>query len=332
MNGFRDIIGQEMSIKHIGDAVRTGRAAHAYIIDGEKGMGKKMLSAAFAKALLCEKPAEEREDGEPCGVCHSCIMAESGNHPDLIYVTHEKQGSISVDEIRIQVVNDVLIKPYSSARKIYIIPDACLMTAEAQNALLKTLEEPPSYITIFLLADNREMLLPTIVSRAVCLSMRALKTEDIISYLQREKGHSPYETETAAYFARGNLGKAMLLAEDEDFGELFEEVMKVLSGVREMTDVMIYEAASAAAGFKEKKDEYLGILMLWFRDVLYLKSGGDREKVVFLNRLHETELSAERYSYEQLGCIIEAIKTAGSRMKSNVNPEYTYEMLFTAMR
>ena len=104
--------------------------------------------------------------------------------------------------------------------------------------------------------------------------------------------------------------------------------MQILESIKQV----IYNLVERSAGFKEKKDEYLGILMLWFRDVLYLKSGGDREKVVFLNRLHETELSAERYSYEQLGCIIEAIKTAGSRMKSNVNPEYTYEMLFTAMR
>ena len=321
-----------MSIKHIRDAVRTGHAAHAYILDGEKGMGKKTLAAAFAKALQCEKPVEEREDGEPCGVCHSCIMADSGSHPDIINVTHEKAGSISVDEIRSQVVNDVQIKPYSSKRKIYIIPDACLMTQEAQNALLKTLEEPPSYITIFLLADNKEMLLPTIVSRAVCLSMRALGTEDIVSYLQREKGLPPHETETAASFARGNLGKALLLTESEDFSLLFEEVMRVLSGVREMSDVMISGAASEAASYKEKRDDYLEILLLWFRDVLYLKSGGDPEKAVFKNRLYETEASAEQYSYEQLGCIIEAIKTAGSRLKSNVNPEYTYEMLFAAMR
>ncbi len=332
MKGFRDIIGQEMSLKHIRDAVRTERAAHAYIFDGEKGMGKKTLAAAFAKALQCEKPVGEREDSDACGICHSCIMADSGSHPDIINVTHEKPGSIGVEEIRTQVVNDVLIKPYSSKRKVYIIPEAHLMTAEAQNALLKTLEEPPSYITIILLADNREILLNTLLSRAVCLPMRAVKAADISGYLEREKGLSPTETGIAVSFARGNLGKAVLLSESEGFTELWEEVRALLIHIREMTDVEISRSASAAGGKKEQRDDYLGLLMLWFRDVLYIKSGGSSEGVVFSGELRETEEAAEHYSFEQLNDIIEAVKTAGSRLRSNVNPDSTFEMLFMTMR
>lgn len=114
-----------------------------------------MLANLFAMTLLCET-----RDNEPCGKCHSCKQAESGNHPDIIRVTHEKPNSISVDDIRTQVNNTVDIKPYQGPYKVYIIPQADMMTPQAQNAILKTIEEPPSYAVFLLLTENAETLLP----------------------------------------------------------------------------------------------------------------------------------------------------------------------------
>ena len=177
MTGFCDIIGQEPVTGVLKNAVRTGKVPHAIIFDGERGMGKKTVAKAFSAALLCLDPGE---DGEPCGKCHSCIMAESGSHPDIITVTHEKPGSIAVDEIRQQVVNDVLIKPYYGGRKIYIIPDAHLMTQQAQNALLKTLEEPPAH-AVFILATTEPHKIPaTIRSRCQQFDFRRISKKDII--------------------------------------------------------------------------------------------------------------------------------------------------------
>ena len=124
----------------------------AVVTGASSGLGRQMAEA-FAKALLCE----EREDGgdESCGNCHSCKQVESHNHPDLIYVTHNKPQLISVDEIREQVVGDVQIRPYQSKYKVYIIDEAELMNEQAQNALLKTIEEPPEYAVIDIFPRRR---------------------------------------------------------------------------------------------------------------------------------------------------------------------------------
>ncbi|MCR4589640.1 MAG: DNA polymerase III subunit delta' [Lachnospiraceae bacterium] len=331
MMGFRDIIGQERIIAGLKGAVKSGHAAHAYIFDGEKGMGKKTLAYAFARALLCEEPLENREDAEACGHCHSCIMAESGSHPDLITLVPEKETSIGVDDIRKQVVNDVPIKPYCSAKKIYIIPDANLMTEAAENALLKTLEEPPSYAVIILLSENKDRLLPTIVSRAVCFPMRAVGNEEISRYLEN-KGLGAGETSAAISFARGNLGRAVLLSESEEFKELSVRIRRTLTGVRDMTDTEISAAASEAAEKKEERDDILSFLLLWFRDVLYLKAGGSEDRLIFANEIREIDRAAAAYSFEKINRIIEEIKTARSRLKSNVNPENTFELLYMTMR
>ena len=134
MAGFHDIIGHDDIIRHLKNAIETGKVSHSYIFTGEPGSGKKLLAGTFAAALQCESG-----ESEPCMTCDSCKKVIGKNHPDIITVTHEKPGSISIDEVREQVVHDVDIKPYCSPYKIYIIPDAEMMTVQAQNALLKTI-------------------------------------------------------------------------------------------------------------------------------------------------------------------------------------------------
>ena len=146
MAEFRDIIGQEQLKEHLQGAIERNKVSHAYIINGERNSGKEFIAKVFAMALECT----DRKDGEPCQVCHSCKQALSGNHPDIIFVSHEKPNVIGVDDIRNQINGDVAIKPYSSPKKIYIMNEGEKMTVQAQNALLKTLEEPPEYAVIIL--------------------------------------------------------------------------------------------------------------------------------------------------------------------------------------
>ena len=181
MGSFKDVVGHKDIINYIRSAVTENRVSHAYILNGERGAGKKMLASLFAMTLLCEK-----QGPEPCNECHSCRQAKSGNHPDIIRVTHEKPNSISVDDIRRQVNDDIQIKPYQGPWKIYIIAEADLMTVQAQNALLKTIEEPPAYAVIFLLTENAEALLPTITSRCVMLKLRNIKDTLIRKYLMEQ--------------------------------------------------------------------------------------------------------------------------------------------------
>ena len=136
MAGFNNIIGHEEIIRHLKNAMKTGKVSHSYIFTGRPGSGKKLLATTYAMTLQCEQGGTE-----PCQKCDSCKKAMGKNHPDIIMVNHEKPGTISIDEIREQVIYDVAVKPYCSPYKIYIIPDAELMTVQAQNALLKTIEE-----------------------------------------------------------------------------------------------------------------------------------------------------------------------------------------------
>ncbi len=330
MTGFHDIIGQEPVVAVLRNAARTGKTPHAIIFDGEKGMGKKTLAQAFAAALLCQSPTEA---GEPCGRCHSCIMVENESHPDLVTVTHEDKESIGVDEIRV-VVNDVVIKPYHGGRKIYIIPDAHRMTHQAQNALLKTLEEPPGYVVILLLADNKDLLLPTLLSRSVCLSLRPVEKGNLLRILSGKIGDDPVQNDIGAVasYARGNPGKAIQLSKSEEFGEFWDSSLKLLKNARTMSDVSFSALADEIVKKKGRQKEYLTLFLLWFRDVLFLKAGGTEEKLIFSEEIPAIEEAAGYYSFERLNDITEAIKEAGSLLDSNVQAESVFEMLFMKMR
>ena len=237
MGSFKDVVGHKDILKYISSAVENNRVSHAYILNGERGSGKRMLANLFATTLLCESG-----NSEPCGKCHSCRQAESGNHPDIIRVTHEKPNSISVDDIRTQVNNTVDIKPYQGPYKVYIIPQADLMTPQAQNAILKTIEEPPAYAVILLLTENAEILLPTIRSRCVMLKLRNIKDQLIKKYLMEQMEIPDYKADVCVAFAQGNMGRAIMLATSEHFNEIKEEAVHLLREINDM-DVDALEAA-----------------------------------------------------------------------------------------
>ena len=208
MKGFDGVVGHQEIISHLQNAIRLGKVSHAYIFGGEHGAGKKLLASLFAMTLQCQE-----QGVEPCMKCPSCRKALNKNHPDIIYVVHEKPNSIGIDEIRGQLINDVGIRPYESPYKIYIVNDADKLTLQAQNALLKTIEEPPAYAVILLLADNPDALLPTITSRCVLLSLKPVGDRLVKDYLM-ERMHIPdYQAEVQAAFAQGNIGKAKKTAE-----------------------------------------------------------------------------------------------------------------------
>ena len=181
MQEVEKVLGHEEVIRHLQNAVEKGQVSHSYIFAGEKGSGKKLLAKLFAMTLQCEEHKKE-----PCMHCSSCRKAMSRNHPDIIYVEHVKPTSIGIEEIREQLVSDVEIKPYTGPYKIYIVDEAEKMTIQAQNALLKTIEEPPAYAVILLLANNNTGLLPTITSRCVTLNFKPVRDEIIRKYLMEE--------------------------------------------------------------------------------------------------------------------------------------------------
>ena len=327
MGGFKDVVGHRDIIQYIQDAVQQNKVSHAYILNGQRGSGKKMLAQLFAMTLQCES---DRSD--PCGECRSCIQANNGNQPDIITVKHEKPASISVDDIRTQVNGDIMIKPYSSPYKVYIIPDADLLTVQAQNALLKTIEEPPEYAVIFLLTENADSLLPTIRSRCVMLKLRNIKDKLVKKYLMEQLQVPDYQAELCAAFAQGNIGRAMLLAKSEHFNEIKEEAIQLLKYINEMELHEIVSAIKEINKYKLEVADYLDIITIWYRDVLLYKATADVDGLVFSDQLKYIKERASKSSYEGIENILEAIEKAKSRIKANVNFDLLMELLLLAIK
>ena len=327
MGSFKDVVGHKDILKYISSAVENNRVSHAYILNGERGSGKKMLANLFAMTLLCETG-----DNEPCGKCHSCKQAESGNHPDIIRVTHEKPNSISVDDIRTQVNNTVDIKPYQGPYKVYIIPQADMMTPQAQNAILKTIEEPPSYAVFLLLTENAETLLPTINSRCVMLKLRNIKDTLIIKYLMENLEIPDYKADMCTAFAQGNMGRAIMLANSDHFNEIREEAVQLLKHINEMELNEIVAAVKNISVYKLEITDYLDIIMIWYRDVLLYKATKEIDKVVFKDQLQSIKEQARKSSYEGIELILESLEKAKARLKANVNFDLVMELLFLTIK
>lgn len=327
MAGFQDIIGQDRIKEHLRSALSTGKVSHAYILNGEKSSGKEFIAKVFAMALQCEKGGVE-----PCQECRSCRQALSGNQPDIIRVIHEKPNTISVDDIREQVNSDVGVKPYSSARKVYIINEAEKMTAQAQNALLKTLEEPPEYAVLLLLTANVDALLPTILSRCVQLNMKPAPDMLVRKYLCEQLQVPDYKAEVCVAFARGNVGRAKALASSEDFENVKAEAISLLKYIQDMELNEIIAAIKKITEYKLEINDYLDICAIWYRDVLLFKATNDVNHLVFQDEIQTLRKTAQRSSYEGIEQVIRALDTAKRRLDANVNFELTMELLMMTIQ
>lgn len=325
MCALTKILGNQNNIRHLKEAEKLGRLPHAYILNGAQGSGKKTFAGNLAAALLCEKGVSEG----PCGVCPSCIKADTYNHPDIIWTYHEKPSVLSVREIRDQVVGTVNTAPYYGPYKIYIIQDAQLLNEYGQNALLKTIEEPPEYVLVFILTDNADALLDTIRSRCIRLDMEALSRNEIEQALTAE-GVSAWEAKGCAGFARGNLGIAKELASGGLLREWKDETIKTLKNLRNLDAFEIYTLSTEMD--REKGSKVLDIMYKWYRDMLMIKSEAETEGLYFENDRAVLKRQSEEISYEGLERILNRIHESILRIQSGVKPEAVFETLFLKIR
>lgn len=328
MSRFADIVGQEQLKEHLENAIKMNKVSHAYIINGERSAGKEFIAKTFSMALQCEN----RQDYEPCQECHSCKQALSSNHPDIIFITHEKPGTIGVDDIRSQINNDVVIKPYSGPKKIYIMNEGEKMTVQAQNALLKTLEEPPEYAVILILTSNVETLLPTILSRCVVLNMKPVRNDQIKKFLMENMEIPDYKADICVAFARGNVGKARLLAKSEEFDKVKEEAITLLKYIGEMELNEVVAAIKKINEYKFDVNDYLDILSIWYRDVLLFKATHDVNHLIFREEIQYIRKVADKSTYEGIEKIIDALEKSKQRLNANVNFDLTIELLLLTIK
>lgn len=326
MADFNNIIGQEQMIEHFKSAIEMDKVSHAYIIQGDYDSGKKLMASVFAKALQCEQKGTE-----PCNHCTSCLQADTGNQPDIIYVSHEKPNSIGIHDVREQINGSIGIKPYSSDYKIYIVDEAEKMTAEAQNALLKTIEEPPAYAVIFLLTTNLGKLLPTILSRCVVLNIQPVKDELIKKHLL-SLGVEERQAEFCTAFSMGNVGKAIRVATSEEFNEIKNDCVHMLKYAKDMQVYELIQAVKELTKYKLQIYDYLDFMLMWYRDVLLLKATGNANSLIYQEQYSSIRDRGNQSSYEGIQKIIEEIEKAKVRLRANVNFELTIELLWLTIK
>lgn len=327
MSNFKNIIGHEQIIQHMSSALKNKKIFHAYIFEGPNGSGKNMLAKAFAKAMECEAGY-----GDSCDMCRSCHQMETGNQPDVKWLTHEKPATISVDDIRTQINADMAIKPYSSKYKIYIVDEAEKMNEQAQNALLKTIEEPPAYGVIMLLTNNLEAFLPTILSRCIVFHLKPVDNYKIVDYLEKEYGVPDYKAQICAAFSQGVVGKAIDMASSEDFNDLQYHVLNIVKNIRDMDVYEVIEMVKKLSSYKTDITDVIDMMMVWYRDVLILKVTKDANCIVYKNEYRFLMEQAKRSSYEGLNEIIQALEKAKTRLAANVNFDVVMEMMLLAMK
>ena len=327
MADFRDIVGQEHLKEQLQKTIKEGNVSHAYLLNGELRSGKEFIAKIFAAALQCESNADA-----PCQTCQSCVKAFSGNHPDIIFVSHEKPNTIGVEDIRTQINNDIMIKPYQGPYKIYIMNEAEKMTVQAQNALLKTLEEPPAYAVILLLTTSVEEMLPTIVSRCVNLSMKPVPDRVLKEFLMKEMRVPDYKADLSVAFARGNLGRAKVMVSNEDFDKVREEAVTLLKYIDEMEIGEVVAAIRKIGEYKFDINDYLDIISIWYRDVLMFKATNDVNGLIFKNEIQYIKKVAKKSSYEGIENIIDALEKAKARLRANVKFDLTMELLLMAIK
>ncbi|MBQ9765425.1 MAG: DNA polymerase III subunit delta [Lachnospiraceae bacterium] len=327
MSEFDRIVGHEKVIQYFQNAIAHNKLAHSYIIAGEKGSGKKMLTRLLVKTLQCEK-----EGIEPCGECRSCIQADAGSHPDIKWIEHEKPATIGASDVREQLVGDICIKPYSGKYKIYIIDEAEKLTPQAQNALLKTIEEPPEYGIILFLATNSSFFLPTITSRCLEINLHPISDGLVKQYLMEQAKVPSYMADVCVAFAQGNIGKALLLAKTESFEQIRNHVIRIMKNLDNTEFATIMSFIKALDESEFDINDYLDLLLMWYRDVLIYKASKDRNKVIFREEVEALAYKAETSTYEGINKIIMMIEQSKARLKANVNEEVVMELMFLTMK
>lgn len=309
------LVGHDAVLQHIRSAVEAGRVSHAYLIEGAEGSGKKTLANQFAMALLCKDP----QGGQPCGKCDSCRVFLSGNHPDMHYLRPGEKGTLPVQYVREELVADIEILPYQSGRKIYMVEQAQCMNAQAQNALLKTIEEPPDYGVIFLLADSIQSFLPTVRSRCVLLRLLPLPEELVAEVLTKQYLIAPELAASCAAFCEGAVGQALKLARSEEFAILRSQWMSRLAELSGADTLEVLGWSEHLEKDKEHILEVLRMMLAWFRDLLLVTETGSSSRCICQDLREALEKSARVYERSELYRKIQILTDARNKLQHNVN-------------
>ena len=292
---FNNIIGQEFAKKYILNSIKNDKVNHAYMFEGIDGIGKKLFAKEFGKLLI--------------------DVDNVDNSPD--YINIEPTGnSIKISQIR-ELQSDIIIKPHSKY-KIYIINHAEKMTVESQNALLKTLEEPPEYAIIILITNNKESLLPTIKSRCEIIKFLPISIMELKRYLMN-RGIDEKQAVLLANFSRGSVEKALKLSDSSDFSIMRDDIQKYIKYILDKNMIDILNIPGDMEKYKDKVIIVLDMMINYFRDIMIYKDIMDKDMLINGDRITFIQNMNNKITYSQVSKIIDIIEETKIKIKSNCN-------------
>ena len=322
MNSNWNLVGHEWAVDMLKKHVINGTTRHAYLFAGPPGLGRRTLALRFAQALNCQTPLEV---GIPCGICRDCKQIEAMHHADLTVVQAEVEGgTLKVDQIR-EARRTLTFKPYQSKYRVAIFLRFQEANDNAANALLKTLEEAPSYAVLILTADNPEQLLPTIVSRCEVLRLRALRVGDVSRELEL-RGLETGRAKLIAHISGGRFGYARHLIESEALLEKREERLNDLQSLIAASRVEKFAYADKLARDKDSMRQAILIWLSYWRDVM-LRTAQAETPLVNMDRNVEIEDLAGRLDLSAARGVVSQLENTLQKMERNVNSRLLAEVL-----
>lgn len=260
---FDRLIGNENVKKLLTNSIQSKNVLHSYLFVGIEGIGKSLFAKEFAQAILCSSNKEQ-----PCKACKSCLEFQGESHPDFLVIEPEDGKSIKIEQIR-YLQEKIAEKPVTSNKKVYIIKECDMMTREAANSLLKTLEEPPIYATIILITDNESKLLATIKSRCTKIVFNSLSEEDIKKYFQNNYSDKEFNlTNNIIKQCQGSIGKLLKIQEEQ---ESYDQVEKIIDSLKSENITYIWKNADVLYQAKEKILDLLDYMNIIFYNKITLE-------------------------------------------------------------
>lgn len=320
---FQDFVGNEEALEQVETAVSTGDIAHATLILGPRGVGKKYLGRLLAQSIFCEG------DEPPCGQCEPCKFLTAGavfgeNHPD--YVEVEPEGP----SIKKSVIEDMIYraqtKPYSGSVKVFLIDEFDRVTKEGQNALLKTLEEPLPGVYFILLSTFEDKILPTIHSRCRIIHCYPL-TEETIKEALVYRGVDPTIAQRAAFLSGGSFSRALIHSGDQVKSKQRDEMLSAFYSAAVKGDFAAFRAWQTVEKYLDNLDEIFYLLESWSRDLMVYYLTKDPQRIHHRDREKEIEKTVDKIQEKSLTIYEEVLKTR-EYIEANGNKQLLFEALF----